>query len=60
MPVSIALPLTIPQSLTYLWSALYEPPTFIPSENSGRTLVLCFDGTGDQYVLLSSDLYLIS
>jgi hypothetical protein len=29
-----------------------EFPSIVPPTHSARTLVLCFDGTGDQYVCL--------
>lgn len=34
------------------------PNVTVPPEHKNRTLVLCFDGTGDQWVTLTSDLSL--
>lgn len=41
-------------------ATLPDLPKFIPTGLSGRTLVLCFDGTGDQSVFSSYDLHLPS
>jgi hypothetical protein len=34
-------------------------PAVIPPENRARTLILCFDGTGDQSVVHSSFFYFV-
>lgn len=52
---------SFPSASTFVGSPNLESPAgqatppVIPPDHPSRTLVLCFDGTGDQYVFSSSD-----
>lgn len=48
---NVSSPSSSPQTSMFVTAQSAATPPIIPPEHPSRTLVLCFDGTGDQYAV---------